>query len=82
MIFRFGEKEFLAGKKKPTGEPAAWEHKKTGWELCYVGTMDGLKKFLNHQKVLAEKRETRKMIADMCGTSYSAACADMGMRKI
>jgi hypothetical protein len=69
-------------KRNPPESSPRGSRKKSGWELCFAGMMAGLVKFLNHQKALAEKRETRKMIADMCGTSYAAACADMGMKKI
>jgi hypothetical protein len=81
-IITIGERKFTFGKNKSTGEYAAWMMKGGGWQLCFAGTMVGLMKYLSHQKALAEKRETRRMIADMCGTSYATACADMGMRKI
>lgn len=29
----------------------------------------------------AAKRELRQAIADMCGTSYAAACRDMGLSR-
>jgi hypothetical protein len=49
------------------------------WEMVYKGNIDGMGRYLKHQKELAEKADARGMIADMCGTSYAAARRDMGL---
>ena len=45
-------------------------------------TIEQVKTRLNHLKKLAEKREARSMIADINGTTYRAACLDMGIKPI
>ena len=58
-----------------------YDKKSAAWCTAYTGDLAGVKKWLSHQVALANKRESRSMIADMCGTSFSAAMADMGISK-
>ena len=56
----------------------AYTLKKDTWKLSFKGDFSGLTEWIKHQHKLADKAETRQLIADMCGTSYAAACRDMG----
>lgn len=49
------------------------------FERVFEGTIVEIKKWLKHQKVLAYKCASRQLISDICGTSYSVACKDMGI---
>lgn len=83
MIRQVGNKIFNLGQKKDNPDiKVAYEAKADKWVLVYQGDFKGLKKWLNHQKELADKRSFRKMIAEMSGTSYKAACEDMGIGRI
>ena len=56
-------------------------NKKTGnWDIKSSAKIvpEIIKKFKHRQK-LAEKRDLRHTIADICGTSYKAAMLDMGL---
>jgi hypothetical protein len=72
----------IAQRKSDPDTKVAFSLKNGKWIMSYTGNFDGLKKWLKHQKELAEKCEARKMIAEMCGTSCRAALEDMGVVRI
>jgi hypothetical protein len=70
------------GQNKITKEKVIYKLKNNEWILIFSGNIINLKKEIKKLKMLSDKRVTRKIIADICGTSYSAACKDMGITKI
>jgi hypothetical protein len=79
--YSFGNKSYAVGKRKSTGLYAIWEfHHRKGFTIIFeCADFEDLKTRLIHLRDLATKRETRQMIADICGTSYAAAKRDMGL---
>ncbi len=59
------------------------------WKYNEEGEIEGSRKYdeldsvkaYRRQLKLAGKRQLRRDIADMCGTSYAAACRDMGLSR-
>ena len=78
----------LIGKRKGLEMLAIWELRQNGpaktWKRvfeCGIDSKEALNQKIEHLQWLAEKRAARRMIADMCGTSYRAAMADMGLSR-
>jgi hypothetical protein len=68
------------GKRKSTGKYIALEYRNGSWkDVGESDTFDGIRAVIRHRQTLADARARRQMIAEMCGTSYRAAMADMGM---
>jgi hypothetical protein len=83
MRIAIGDRNYFAGRSKASGKYVLKAWRKTGWHgIGEFDKADQLKDALAHLRRLADKREARSMIADMCGTSYRAAMADMGMSRI
>jgi len=79
MKFNIGNKYYFAGKSKSTGMYVIKEQKKTGYkDVCSCDSIEGIKAEIKHLKELGAKRESRQMVADICGTSYACAMRDMG----
>lgn len=79
MKVNIGNKEYAIGKSKTTGLYTVWEQKKSHHEKIFeCSHIDNLKSYVKRLKTLANKREMRADIADICGTSYAAAKRDMG----
>ena len=78
--YSIGNKAYRFGKTKSTGLYTVWEWKESsGFQIIFQCVkFEELKKYIGHLKYLAAKRESRQAIADICGTSYRAAMADMG----
>ena len=77
--YTLGNKTYVFGKSKSSGMYAVWEQKKTGYaKIRECATIDELKSYIRHLKDLAARRESRQMVADICGTSYRSAMRDMG----
>jgi hypothetical protein len=71
----------LLGQRKSDADiKVGYVLKRGTWKLKYQGKFEGLKKWLKHQRELAARAYARQMVAEMCGTSYEAACEDMGDR--
>ena len=83
MTFQIHDRIFSAGRNRTTGTYMLYQYKAQEWQVHSIyPTVIGLNNAIRHQRKLAENREARAMIADMCGTSYTAAMADMGMSRI
>jgi hypothetical protein len=83
MLRQIGDRTYNIGKSKTTGKYKIFQLcKKTWFDIYETDNLDNLKKEVKRLKKLADKREARQMIADICGTSYSAACKDMGISKL
>lgn len=76
--YKIGEKFFGVGKSKSSGKYVLIEL--PGRNRQEFDTFEELKNKMVKMKKNADKREYRAMIAEMSGTSYSAACRDMGLR--
>jgi len=82
MIKNIGSKTFLFCQRKSDPDiKRAYLLVSGQWEKKYEGDRQGLTAFVEHEKKLWHKRETRSMVADICGTSYRAAMADMGLAR-
>lgn len=83
MVRKIGTKTVLIGQKKTDNNvKVAYFLKNNNWKLVFEGTFEGLKTFIDNLKKKEDKKEFRKMIAEMNGTSYKAACEDMGLTTI
>lgn len=70
----------MGQKKSDSSIKVAYVSKKgESFKMVYTGDFKGLMKWFEHQKKLAGKCVGRQLISDICGTSYSAACRDMGI---
>ncbi len=81
-IRTIGNRKYLIGKSHATGQYTTWELKRGKWvhDFC-TSDFEIFRAHIKHLQDLADKREARAMIADMGGTSYTAAMADMGQRR-
>lgn len=70
--------QMVQKKSDPSIKVAYVSKKGENLQIAFTGTMEGLRKWLDHQIKLADKAYARNLIADMCGTSYSAMRRDMG----
>ena len=76
----YGDKTYLIGRIKSTNNLVIWEKKRNSWKIIHeCADMESIKKTLTRLKENAYKRDCRKMIADLCGTTYKAAMQDMGL---
>ena len=82
MIIILGNKTYQISKRKESESFLIYSVSGNSYKKIFEGPKNEMHKTVKHLKHLANKRETRAMIADMCGTSYRAACEDMGLSKI
>lgn len=85
MVRQIGTKITLIGQRKSDKNVKTvyiLNRTTNKFELAFEGNFDDMQKFINHLQDKENKKEYRKMIAEMSGTSYSATCRDMGIAKI
>jgi hypothetical protein len=76
MTIQMYDRIYLVGLSKTTKKYTIWYDKKVIFDSF---DSNEIKLKLKKLRKLADKRETRHMIADMCGTSYRTAMKDMGL---
>jgi len=82
-IINIYDRHYVIGRVKNSSDFGIWENKGKSWKLIFQNSdKENISKRFLHLRKLAEKREYRHLVSDMCGTPYKEAVEDMGLKRI